>query len=120
MITGDPIQAEARHQEEEKKMEQTSSCGSPGLAEDIQPVATPLSGIPEARDHSRGQSGSRTRPHSLRGEALLDPSDLRAAVSLPGFPCSLHCRPHNSLLTNNFLPVPQRKTLRPKEIKPPC
>lgn len=53
MIIGDPIQAGARHQEEEKKMEQTSSCGSPGLAEDIQPVAMPLSGIPEARDRSR-------------------------------------------------------------------
>lgn len=41
MITEDAVQARARHQEEEKEVEQTSGCGSPGLAEHILPVATP-------------------------------------------------------------------------------
>lgn len=41
MITEDALQARARHQEEEKEVEQTSGCGSPGLAEHILPVATP-------------------------------------------------------------------------------
>ena len=33
----------------------------------------PISGTPEPSDHRKGQSGRRTKPHSLRGEALLGP-----------------------------------------------
>lgn len=65
MIIGDPIQARARHQEEEKKMEQTSSCGSPGLAEDIQPVATPSFRDTRGKGPQQGQSESRAKPQSL-------------------------------------------------------
>lgn len=74
MIIEDPVQARARHMGEEKKMEQTSSRGSPDLAEDAQPLVTPPLGerrVKRPREGTVREQDQATQPQGRRASGVL-------------------------------------------------
>lgn len=117
MMIGDPIQARARHQEEEKKNGANQQLWEPRPGRGHPACGHALFQGYQRQGTTAGTVREQGQAAEPQGEALLEASDLWAAVSFPGFPHSRHCRPHNSLLTNNsFLPVSQRKKVRPKKL----